>query len=87
LWAESRLSAAQRSNGSIPENAVTGARRSDDPAPRIVIGWGADGCRMYLIYSNNEIVRATLGLGSCIYDVKVVTGRFDYLVRLIFDDS
>ena len=42
---------------------------------------------MYLIYSNNEIVRATLGLGSCIYDVKVVTGRFDYLVRLIFDDS
>ncbi len=42
---------------------------------------------MYLIYSKHEIVRATLGLVSCIYDVKVVTGRFDYLVRLIFDDS
>ncbi len=42
---------------------------------------------MYLIYSKDEIVRATLGLVPCFYDVKVVTGRFDYLVRLIFDDS
>mgnify|MGYP001010792428 FL=1 len=74
-------------NGSIPENTATGARRSDDPAPRIVIGWGADGCQMYLIYSKHEIARATLGLAPCIYDIKIVTGRFDYLVRLIFDDS
>lgn len=70
----------------LPSGKV-GAVHSDDPAPRIVIGWGADGCRMYLIYSKNEIVRATLGLVFCIYDVKVVTGRFDYLVRLISDDS
>ena len=74
-------------NSSIPENAVTGARRSDDPAPRIVIGWGADECRMYPVYSKYEIVRATLGLVPCIYDVKVATGRFGHLVRPIFDDS
>jgi len=73
--------------GGFAPTAVTGARRSDDPAPRIVIGWGADGCQMYLIYSKDEIVRATLGLVPCFYHVKVVTGRFDYLVRLIFDDS
>lgn len=42
---------------------------------------------MYLIYSKHEIARATLGLAPCIYDIKIVTGRFDYLVRLIFDDS